>query len=120
MYIVKITRAMLNEKNLPNYFWAKVVAIVVYIMNQTPTMVIHGMIFEEKFTCKKPNVSHLGVFGCIAYMHVLNEKILKLNPKADKCIFIGYSLELKGYKCFNLYIQKLQMNKNVVSDEMVS
>ncbi len=33
MHIAKITRAMLNEKNLPNYFWAKVVATAVYIMN---------------------------------------------------------------------------------------
>jgi hypothetical protein len=29
----KKTCAMLNEKNLPNYFWAKAIAIVVYIMN---------------------------------------------------------------------------------------
>jgi transposase InsO family protein len=32
-HIVKITHAMLNEKNLPNYFWAEAVAIAVYIMN---------------------------------------------------------------------------------------
>jgi hypothetical protein len=29
----KIARAMLNEKNLPNYFWVEAVATVVYIMN---------------------------------------------------------------------------------------
>jgi transposase InsO family protein len=32
-HIVKIARAMLNEKNLPNYFWVEVVAPIVYIMN---------------------------------------------------------------------------------------
>jgi hypothetical protein len=42
-HIVEITRAMLNEKNLLNYFWAEAVTIVVYIMNQTPTTTIHGM-----------------------------------------------------------------------------
>jgi transposase InsO family protein len=31
--ITGIARAMLNEKNLPNYFWAKAVAVAVYIMN---------------------------------------------------------------------------------------
>jgi hypothetical protein len=61
---------MLNEKNFPSYFWAKIVATVVYIMNRTPTAVVHGMTPEEKFTSKKPNISHLRVFGCIAYMHV--------------------------------------------------
>ncbi len=73
-HIVEITHAMLNEKNFPNYFWAEAVAIIVYIMNRAPTTTIHGMTPKEKFTSKKPNVSHLKVFGCIAYVHVPDEK----------------------------------------------
>jgi hypothetical protein len=45
------------------------VVIAIYIMNQTPRAVVHGMTPKEKFTSKKPNVSHLKVFGC--YVHVL-------------------------------------------------
>ncbi len=119
-HIVEITRAMLNEKNLPNYFWAKVVVTIIYIMNRTPTAAIHGMTSEEKFTSKNPDVSHLRVFGCIAYVHVPDEKRLKLDPKAGKCIFIGYSLEQKGYRCFNLSTRKLQVSRDVVFYEMVS
>jgi hypothetical protein len=65
MHITKITCAMLNEKNLPNYFWAEVVATAVYIMNRIPTTVVHGMTPEEKFIGKKPDLSHLRMFGCI-------------------------------------------------------
>jgi hypothetical protein len=119
-HIAKITRAMLNEKNLPNYFWVEVIATAVYIMNRTPTAAVHGMTHEEKFTGKKPNVSHFRVFGCIAYVHVPDEKRSKLNPKAEKCIFIGYSLKQKGYRCFNPSTQKLQVNRDVVFDEMVN
>jgi hypothetical protein len=86
---------MLNDKNLPNYFWAKTVTTIVYIMNQTLTAVVHGMTPEEKFKSKKPNVSHLRVFGCIAHVHVPDEKRSKLDPKAEKCIFIRYSLKQK-------------------------
>jgi hypothetical protein len=111
---------MLNENNLPNYFWAKVVTTVVYIMNQTPTTAVHGMTPEEKFTSKKLDVSHLRVFGCIAYMHVPDEKRSKLDPKVEKCIFIGYSLEQKGYRCFNPSIRKLQVIRDVVFNEVVS
>jgi hypothetical protein len=47
---------------------------------------------EEKFTGKKPDVSHLRAFGCIAYIHVPNEKKSKLDPKAKiylHWIFLG-------------------------------
>jgi hypothetical protein len=118
-HIAEIARAMLNEKNLPNYFWAEAVTIVVYIMNRTPTTTIHGMTPEEKFTGKKPDVSHLKVFGCIAYVHVLDEKRSKLDLKAEKCIFIEYSLKQKGYRCFDPSIQKSQVSRDVF-DEMVS
>jgi hypothetical protein len=111
---------MLNEKNLPNYFLAEVVAIAVYILNQTRTMAVHGMKLEEKFIGKKPDVSHLKVFGCIVYVHVPDKKISKLDPKAEKCIFIRYSLKQKRYRCFNPSTRKLQVNKDVVFDEVVS
>jgi len=110
---------MLNEKNLPNYFWAEAVATAVYIMNRTPTATVHGMTLEEKFTGKKPDVSHLRVFGCIAYVHVPDEKRSKLDPKAEKCIFIGYSSEQKGYRCFSPSTRKLQVSRDVF-DEMAS
>jgi transposase InsO family protein len=120
MHITKITRAMLNEKNLPNYFWAEAIATVVYIMNRTPTSTVHDMTPKEKFIGKKPDVSHLRVFSCITYVHVLDEKRSKLDQKAEKCIFIRYSLEQKGYRCFNPSTQKLQVSGDVVFDEMVN
>ena len=54
----------------------------------------------EKFTGRKPDMSHLKVFGCIAYVHIQDELRSKLDPKAEKCIFLGYSLEQKRYKVF--------------------
>ncbi len=119
-HIVKITRAMFNEKNLPNYFWAEAVTTIVYIMNRTPVAEVHGMTPEEKFTGKKLDFSHLKVFGCIAYVHVVEEKRSKLDPKVEKCIFIRYSSKQKGYKCFNPSTRKWQVSRDVMFDEMVS
>jgi hypothetical protein len=77
---------------------------------------------EEKFISKKPNVSHLRMFGCIAYVHVLDEKIPKLDPKTKKCIFIGYSLEQKGYRCFNPFQNKMikKFQHKQKDDEFIS
>jgi hypothetical protein len=104
MHIVEITCAMLNEKNLPNYFWAETVSTTVYIMSRTPIATVHGMTPEEKFTGKKSDVSQFRMFGCIAYVHVPDEKRSKLDPKAEKCIFIGYSLIKK-----DIYVSTLPL-----------
>ena len=71
----------MSERNLPHYYWAKAVHTAVYIMNGTPTSAVHGVTPKEKFTSKKPNLSHLKVFGCIAYVHIPDELRSKLDPK---------------------------------------
>ena len=92
-HIAEVARALMAKKNMPHSFWAEVVSTAVYIMNKTSTVAIHDVTPEERFTGKKPDLSHLKVFGCIAYVHVPDELHTKLDPKAEKCIFIGYSLE---------------------------
>ena len=37
-----------------------------------------------------------------------------------KMILVGYSLEEKGYKCFNPSIMKLRVSRDVVFDESAS
>ena len=77
----------MNEKEIPEYYWAEAIHAAVYIMNRTPTVAIHGMMPEEKFTGKKPDLSHLKVFGCLAYVHIPDELRSKLDPKAKKCVY---------------------------------
>jgi hypothetical protein len=36
---------------------------------------------EEKLTSKKPNITHLIMFGYIDYVHAFNEKNNKIRPK---------------------------------------
>ena len=108
------------EKNMPHCYWVEVVSMVVYIMNKTPTVGIHDMTPEEMFSSGKLDQSHLKVFGCIAYVHVLNELQTKLDPKVEKCVFIGYSLGQKGYKCYNTITNQVRVSRYVVFDQMTS
>ena len=64
---------------------------------------------------------HLKVFGCITYVHIpykLHNN--KLDPKAEKYVFVSYSLEQKGYGCYNPVMHELKVSKDVVFDEMSS
>ncbi|MCO5611256.1 hypothetical protein L7F22_065508 [Adiantum nelumboides] len=101
-------------------YWAEAASTAVYTMNTTRTAAVHDMTLEETFTGKKPNVSHFKVFGCIAYVHVRDELRTKLDPKAKKCVFIGYLVEQKGYKCYNIVTRQVRVSRDVVFDEMVT
>ncbi|MCO5569463.1 hypothetical protein L7F22_023175 [Adiantum nelumboides] len=119
-HIVKVARALMIEKNMPHCYWAEAMSTAVYVMNRTPTAAVDTVTPEERFPGKKPDLGHLKVFGCIAYVHVPDELRKKLNPKAEKCIFIGYSLEQKGYKCYKPITRHVRVSSDVVFYEMAS
>ncbi|MCO5583147.1 hypothetical protein L7F22_037055 [Adiantum nelumboides] len=87
-HIAEVARALMSEKNTPPCYWAKAASTAVYTMNRTPTAAVHDMTPEEKFTGKKPYVSYFKVFGCITYVHMPDELRTKLDPKAEKNLFL--------------------------------
>ena len=92
----------------------------IYIINRTPIAVVHNVTPKERYSDKKPDLSHLKVFCCICYVHVSDELRTKLDAKDEKCIFLGYSLEHKGYRCYNPMTRKLRISCDVVFDELAS
>ena len=68
---------------------------------------------QEVWNGKKPSIKHLKVFGCDAYVHVPKEKRIKLDNKAEKCIFIGYKDGMKGYKIWNPITKKTVYSRDV-------
>ncbi len=60
------------------------------------------------------------MFGCIAYVHVPDEPQTKLDLKVKKCVFIRYSLQQKGYRCYNPVTHEMRVSRDVVFDEMNS
>jgi len=52
------------------------------------------MVNEESVTKtwfgERPDISHLRIYRCKAYMHVLNENRKSLYDRAEECILVGY------------------------------
>ena len=86
-------------------------------MNRCTTSGVHEVTPHERYYGKKPDLSHTRIFGVIAYVHIPDEKRQKLDPKSEKCILVGYLLEQKGYKCYNLSTRKVRVSRNVVFGE---
>ena len=65
MSIADVARAMLHDQNLPNFLWGKAMNTSVYEKNMVPHQALDNNNFKEIFTGTKPNISHLGIFGCL-------------------------------------------------------
>ena len=72
-----------------------------YVLNRCPTKALQSITPYEAWHGKKPFVSHLRVFGCLAYALVPQQHRRKLDDKVVKCIFVGYSAESKGYRLYH-------------------
>ena len=57
------------------------------------------------------------VFGCMAYAHVLDAQRQKLDKKADKYRFVGYSIQSKGYRLLNEETGKVYVRRDVIFNE---
>ena len=91
-------RAMLHDQDLPMHLWAEAAKTTVYVQNRTSHRVLENKTPKEVFSGKKPEVSHLRIFGCPVYIHIPKEKRTKLDPSGKKGIFVGYSQKLEGLR----------------------
>ena len=115
--IQEAARSMLNNAKLPKKFWAEAVHTAVILRNRSPTVSVNGVTPYECFHSKKPDVSHLRIFGCTAYMHVPKETRKKWDSKTKKCTFVGYSLTSKGYRLYDASTGKIHISRDVLFDE---
>lgn len=115
--ILNMVRSMLKNKKMPKEFWAEAVDCAVYLSNRCPSKSLDNKTPQEAWNGKKPTVSHLRVFGSIAYVHVPCQRRSKLDDRSKKHIFIGYDKQSKGYKLYNPSTRKVIMSRDVEFDE---
>ena len=114
--LLERVRCMLFHAKLPKSFWGEAVSRATYVINRSPSASIEFKTPYERWPGHKPSFDHLRVFGCLAYAHI---KQGKLEPRAKKCLFIGYPTGVKGYKLWNLETEgpKTIVTRNVTFDE---
>ena len=57
------------------------------------------------------------MFGCEAWAHIPDEKWKALQPKSEKCIFVGYSEDVKGYILLQPHSHDIIIRRDVKFDE---
>ena len=57
------------------------------------------------------------MFGSAAYIHIPKDERGKLDPKAKKCVLLGYGNVRKGYRVYDHSSRKVVYSRNVKFDE---
>ena len=109
--------AMLSEAGLPPTFWGEALSALVHVLNRSPTSTLPGQTPYEAFYGRKPDVSHLRIWGSLAYVHVQKDKRGQLGSHMEKCIFIGYPKGYKGWKFYNPSTKKAIISERAIFDE---
>ena len=80
--------------------WAEACNTTVYVQNRCPHRVLGMSTPEEAFTGKKPDISHLTIFGSSVYIHVTKDARKKLEPTVEVGIFVGYTETPHNYRVY--------------------
>ncbi|MCO5578113.1 hypothetical protein L7F22_031951 [Adiantum nelumboides] len=115
--LMEMARCMLKAKSLPHKLWMEAVACATHVLNRCPTRALKTITPYESWYDRKPLVSYLCVFGCLAYAHIPQQLRGKLDDKAVKCIFVGYSSGSKGYRLYNPATNKIFESRDVIFTE---
>ena len=89
-----MVRSMMGFAGLPISLWGYALESACYLLNRVPSKSVAKTPYEI-WIGRKPVLSHLRVWGCLAYVKCLITD--KLGPRSDKYYFIEYPKETKGY-----------------------
>ena len=85
-------QAMCLQACLSQSWWEFAVEHAVHCYNHTP---LHRLKWQTPYAALKnevPNISHLRIFGCGAYVHIPEaRRVDKLAPKSENMIYIGHT-----------------------------
>jgi len=84
------------------------------VLNRCPTKALQSITPYEAWHDRKPSIEHMRIFGCLSYALVSQTQRKKLDDKAVKCIFVGYSIENKGYRLYHLQTKYILVSWDVV------
>ena len=62
-------------------------------------------------------VEYFRIFGCVALVHVPDQRRSKLDDKSRKCVFLRVSDESKAWRLYDPVSKKIIVNKDVVFEE---
>nr|KYP68601.1 Retrovirus-related Pol polyprotein from transposon TNT 1-94 [Cajanus cajan] len=111
-HILNVTRSLLFHSKLPKSFWSFAVNHAVFFINRLPSPVLNQLSPFQLLYNTKPNLNDLRFFGSLCFASTLQQHRTKLDPRAKKCLFLGFKPGTKGYIVFDLQTREISISRN--------
>ena len=111
---------MMKAKGMTARFWGEAMTTAVFILNRAPTKALKGKSPFEAWHGRKPSVSFLRTFGCIAHIRKTKPVLTKLKDRSTPMVFLGYAEGTKAYWLYDPRGNKVLVSRDVVFDEKVA
>ena len=115
--IINGAEAMWHHAGLSHGFWIYAVKAKIHAYNVTLIKQADYKTPKELWSGEKLNISHLRVFGCLAWVHILKRRRHKLEPKSQDMIFVRYKPGSKGYQFWDAAHRHFKISCDVKFEE---
>lgn len=115
--IVERARCLLFDAKLDKKFWAEATNTAVYLRNRSVASGLNNKTPFELWTNRKPDLSHIRIFGSEVMVHIPKEKRLKWDSKSKKQILVGFSENVKGYRVYDPIKRSVTTSRDVIVHE---
>ncbi|GJW34560.1 putative ribonuclease H-like domain-containing protein [Tanacetum coccineum] len=111
--LIEAARTMLADSKLPTTFWVEAVNTACYVQNRVLVVKPQNKTPYELFRGRTPSLSFMKPFGC--HVTILNtlDYLGKFDGKSDEGFFVGYSLNSKAFRVYNIRTRKVEENLHI-------
>lgn len=124
-HLLEVARALMFTMNIPQYLWSEATLTAYHLINRFLSKTLQ---FQMPISCLHSTYPMfrggqslpLKTFGCTVFVHDMTPSPSKLALRAHKCVFVGYSLTQRGYKCHFPSMRRIIISMDVSFHESVS
>ncbi|GKD34632.1 putative ribonuclease H-like domain-containing protein [Tanacetum coccineum] len=111
--LIEAARTMLADSKLPTTFWAKAVNTACYVQNRVLIVKPYNKTPYELFRGRTHALSFMRPFGCHVTIFNTLDYLGKFDGKLDEGFFVGYLMNCKAFRVYNIRTRKVEENLHI-------